>query len=129
MEEKRSFIKKGDIIIIGVIALAIMGYFGYSAYMKSIAIPQGNTAIITIGNEHELEINLGEYTDGKSQTISMEQYGVPVNFLLENESIRFVDVVCPDHLCEQFGAISADFDIAVCMPNQVAVTIRAPEEN
>ena len=40
-----------------------------------------------------------------------------------DHKIRFVNVTCPDHLCEGFGFISLPTQTAVCMPNRVSVLI------
>ena len=46
-----------------------------------------------------------------------------VHFEIQNHQIRFVNVECPDHLCEKFGFLSHPRETAVCMPNRVSVTI------
>lgn len=50
-------------------------------------------------------------------------HGVPVSFEVKDGAIRFVDVDCPDHLCERTGFVSTDGETAVCMPNRVAVVV------
>jgi hypothetical protein len=54
--------------------------------------------------------------------------GVPVKFELYHRQIRFIDVQCPDKLCEGFGFIGEPTQTAVCMPNRVSVTILSAEE-
>lgn len=58
--------------------------------------------------------------------ISLAELGVdkPVYFELYKSQIRFVDVDCPDKLCEGFGFIGLPTQTAVCAPNRVAVMIR-----
>ncbi len=128
MEEKKSFAKKSDYLIITIVAI-IAAFFALWFYMPMGNSPSGeNIAVVTINSEEIMRIDLGHYY-GEAERISlMEEYGVPVNFLLEEGSIRFIDVTCPDHLCELYGAISHEYDIAVCMPNLTAVTIEATTE-
>ncbi len=59
--------------------------------------------------------------------LSMRELGVdvPVFFELAQGRIRFVDVGCPDKLCEGFGWLEHAGESAVCMPNRVSVTIIA----
>lgn len=54
-----------------------------------------------------------------------EEYNVPVSFEVRSGAIRFVDVDCPDHICEQAGFLSTDGQTAVCMPNRVTVIVVA----
>ena len=37
--------------------------------------------------------------------------------------IRFINSVCPDHVCEGFGWLSKEEDKAVCAPARVVVSI------
>lgn len=53
----------------------------------------------------------------------VQELGVPVSFEVKDGAIRFVDVTCPDHICEKTGFISTEGQTAVCMPNKTAVTI------
>lgn len=57
--------------------------------------------------------------------LSMRELGmdVPVFFELLDGRIRFVDVGCPDKLCEGFGWLDSAGESAVCMPNRVSVTV------
>lgn len=61
----------------------------------------------------------------ESVRLSMRELGVdvPVYFELADGRIRFVDVDCPDKLCEGFGWLDSAGEIAVCMPNRVSVTV------
>lgn len=66
-----------------------------------------------------------DLTDNQEGIIPMSQLGVdvPVSFEVKDHKIRFVNVTCPDHLCEGFGFISLPTQTAVCMPNRVSVLI------
>jgi len=50
---------------------------------------------------------------------------LPVTFEVKDGRIRFIDSVCPDHLCEGFGWLGGetDFDIAICMPAGITVQV------
>ena len=58
--------------------------------------------------------------------VSLVELGVdkPVYFELYKSQIRFIDVDCPDKLCEGFGFIGLPTQTAVCLPNRIAVMIR-----
>ena len=55
-----------------------------------------------------------------------EEYGVPVDFEIRDGRVRFINVECPDHICEKTGFIGTDGQAAVCMPNKTAVVITMP---
>lgn len=79
-------------------------------------------AEVTIQGEKVLEIPLGEKEASKIWSFQ-EEFGVPVSLERDGERIRFVDVECPDHICEKTGWISMAYQSAVCMPNRTVVTV------
>lgn len=50
-----------------------------------------------------------------------------MSFEVKEGAIRFVDVDCPDHICEDEGFVSLEGQTAVCMPNRVALSIYGSE--
>jgi hypothetical protein len=52
-----------------------------------------------------------------------DKYHVPVHLETDHGRIRFVDVDCPDHICENTGWLSLEYQSAVCMPNRTVVTV------
>ncbi len=73
-----------------------------------------------------------EIVEGAVQYIPLDTDGVysiqgarlPVTLEVQDGRIRFIGSVCPDHLCEQFGWVQAEYDRAVCLPAGVAVTVQ-----
>ena len=54
-----------------------------------------------IDGKEVMRLNLLEETD---RIFSLEEdYGIPVSFQIEGHRIRFVQVTCPDHICEKCG--------------------------
>ena len=76
----------------------------------------------TIQGEKVLEIPLGEKEVPQMWSLQ-EEFGVPVFLERDGGRIRFVDVDCPDHICEKTGWISMAYQSAVCMPNRTVVTV------
>ena len=66
-------------------------------------------------------LDLADYQ--QSRIIPLSQLGVdlPVSFELKDHKIRFVNVTCPDHLCEQTGWCQNPGDRAVCLPNRTSL--------
>ena len=81
---------------------------------------EGAKAIVDInykGKMDRMEIPLS-----KDDTYSI-QTNLPVTLIVENGEIYFSNSQCPDHLCEGFGRISYDGDMASCLPAGVIVVI------
>lgn len=43
---------------------------------------------------------------------------------VKDGAVRFVDSVCPDHICENTGWLRLEGEAAVCAPAGVAVTVQ-----
>lgn len=82
----------------------------------------GGTAVVFLDSAEIMALPLREDDDYRIDL--MPEYGVPVSLEVKGGGIRYVDVTCPDHICEKTGIISAEGQTAVCMPNGVAVVIR-----
>lgn len=72
------------------------------AWILRIFWPTGDEliAVVTVEGEKVMEIPLSEI-EGTVQWSLLEEYGVPVHLQAEKGRIRFVDVECPDHICEK----------------------------
>lgn len=86
-------------------------------------------AIITVDGTEYARIPL---KDAEDQIFSVEATentpAKPVSFEIKDHKIRFIQVTCPDHLCEQTGWCSKPGERAVCMPNRTAVVCYAENE-
>ncbi len=80
----------------------------------------GLYAQVTVQGEAVMEIPLDQETEIWDL---WEDYGVPVQLERDQGRIRFINVECPDHICEKTGWLSMAHQSAVCMPNRTVVTI------
>lgn len=85
----------------------------------------GNVAQVYIDGNLVRSLSL---SGGNTRVDLQGEYGVPVSLELEGGRICFVDVTCPDHLCEKTGFIYTEGQTAVCMPNRVAVVIEGAQK-
>ncbi|MCI9405926.1 MAG: NusG domain II-containing protein [Oscillospiraceae bacterium] len=125
MEEKRSFqLKKTDWAIIGVLLVLAVGSWLF--YRISYQPPkEQNLAVIMVDGKEWMQLNLLEEAD---RTFSLkESCGIPVSFQIKDHKIRFIEVDCPDHICENAGFLSMEGQTAVCMPNRVSLSIYGDE--
>ncbi len=114
-QQKRKIISKGGIIVLLiVIVVSVLIWWMFSKKDDSI----GTAQIMLDGNV----VKLIDLSTAKDTTFTLENCE-NVHFEIQNHQIRFVNVECPDHLCEKFGFLSHPGETAVCMPNRVSVTI------
>lgn len=114
------FFKKSDLLLLGVLVALAVGLFVYFRWGKASG-GQNVVAVATIG------YGAGQTT----QTIPLHKEGItyidnaslPVQLEVKDGAIRFVNSVCPDHKCENFGWLRQEGDWAACIPGAVSVTI------
>lgn len=124
-KKTRRFITGRDIMIIAVVLLIAAAALWY---MRSSAAKEGNIAIITVNGNEIMRLNLAEYQTKTERISLIDEYHVPVSFEIAEGGIRFVDVDCPDHLCEAMGVCREEYEMAVCLPNATLVAVYTPED-
>lgn len=83
-------------------------------------------AVITVDGEEIERIPLAQ---AENKTFSIEEKtGKPVSFEIQNKAIRFIQVDCPDHLCEKSGWCKEPGQRAICMPNRTALICYSAKE-
>ena len=91
-------------------------------------ILQPHTSAGRIPSDKGYRFYVDHLMEEKDRIFSLEEdYGVPVSFQIENHKIRFVQVTCPDHICENAGLLSMEGQSAVCMPNRTSLSIYGEE--
>lgn len=79
-------------------------------------------AVVMVDGETKMKLPLSSVQE-KVRISLQEEYGVPVSLEMESGRIRFIDVECPDHLCEKSGWLVERHQSAVCMPNRTVVSV------
>lgn len=114
---KSKFAKKTDVIAIVVLLLLAGGIWLWYANK-----PAGPVATVTFADGRAPQSI--ELAQDATYTFSGDQ-GLTVTLIVEDQTIRFADSRCPDHLCEGFGRLSQEGDYAICMPAGVSVNLYA----
>jgi hypothetical protein len=109
------FIKKGDFIVIAVIAAAVIILSLLGAADKSKPIAE-----ISVNGEIVHTLDLRSVTE-RVEIAPNDEYNILI--VAENGSIRFEHSDCEDKLCVSSGNLSKSGDIAVCLPAKTVVTV------
>lgn len=118
-------LKKGDLIIIVILAVAVISWFGINKLGESKderqAVIEKNgdvyrTIVIEAGMEQQ-DIHI-ELEDGRYIDIVVDEKGAYVE-----------DVICPDKVCQKTGVVSRVGQSIVCLPNKVVVYIEGEAES
>ncbi|MCI2047218.1 MAG: NusG domain II-containing protein [Faecalibacterium sp.] len=100
-----------------ILALAAV-LFGWR-YWRNAASGAALEAKLTYGDDNTvLEIPLDKAAD---YDVDTGYYTVHIR--VENGAARFVNSPCPDHICENYGWISAEDQSAICMPAHAVLMI------
>lgn len=98
------------------LAAAVCILAGFFLYRPREGTP---VAVISVDGAELRRIDLRQAEEG---TFSIQaETGKPVSFEIREGRIRFVDVTCPDHVCEKAGWCGAPGERAVCMPNRTTL--------
>ena len=108
--------KKNMVFVLGVLAVAAALFF--------LARPggAGGAARVDIAGGGTVRLALSQ--DG---TYPIEGAALPVTLEVKDGAVRFVNSVCPDHICENAGYLSMEGQTAVCMPNRTSLSIYGEE--
>ena len=75
------------------------------------------------------EIERIPLSQAENKTFSIQgKTGKPVSFEIQDQAIRFIQVDCPDHLCEKAGWCKEPGQRAICMPNRTALICYSSKE-
>ena len=115
------FAKRWDLwVLVGVLLLAGLLWLFFTTGKNESGMVE-----ITIGQGKYQQIR--EISLEKDRVIRIEAK-LPVELEIKNGQIRFINSVCPDHDCENFGSLSHEGDWAACLPAEVVVrVVKEPE--
>ena len=113
--QKRKLFRKGDLWLLAVLALLILGGFWFFSTK-----PAGGRAVVRQDGAVLTTVDLSAVQ--APYTIDT-QGDYPATLLIEPDGVSFQTASCPDKLCVRTGKISQVGQTAVCLPARLSVTI------
>ena len=110
---KADFILCVTVLIAALLALLLSGRYNTAG--------EPLRAEVTVDGEPYAVYKLSDYS-GTAQSIVIDT-SPRTRLVLEDETIRFADSLCPDRTCEKCGRLKSRGDTAVCLPARVCVKI------
>ena len=117
-------LKKGDMILFGVIIIIIASAFLISNLSHDNSA--GKTAEIIHNGKVLRTFDLNSITKSEDIAIDDKYHNV---IRVEQGKIRFLESTCPDQICVKTGWLTNNGDIAVCLPNQAIIKITGKADN
>jgi len=114
------WLRWGDYILIGLIAVI--------AVLLLLAVPRlaagsAAAAVILIDNQEVQEIPLEQLMQPGGTALTA--HGYHYRLAWEDGRIRIAEADCPDQICVQTGWVSHPGQLAVCVPGQLILKLRA----
>ncbi|MBZ4665281.1 NusG domain II-containing protein [Mahella sp.] len=114
--------KKGDRILLLVIAVAVMVGYGVLYYRDNISDVKAAGAVIKIGDEIYREIPASRMQEDDIFTVEIAGGGYNT-IEVSAGRIRVKDADCTDRICVNTGWIDKPGEIIVCLPHKLTVQI------
>jgi len=115
MNDSIKIFRKADVFLIALMILsAVLLIFIFIA-------TAGEAGYVRVSADGEVFLFSLEEHEGQEIEI-ITAHGTNTIFI-ENGTARIAAASCPDHLCVNWGAISATWHVLTCRPNYVAVTL------
>lgn len=116
--------KKGDILLIAIILLSIISYFGIKLIYKD----NDDKVIVILINSKEYEkIYMKDLNEKRNIHIDLDS-GKFIDITADKNGVYVSDVTCPDRICVKTGVINKVGQSIVCLPNKVQVYIEGSEK-
>jgi hypothetical protein len=117
--------KKGDLVIVLILAAAVISWYGINNLNK----PEDERQIVIEVNGDIYKVIAVE-AGMKQQEIHIELgNGKYIDIIVDEKGAYVKDVICPDKICQKTGLISRAGQSIVCLPNKVVVYVEGKAES
>jgi len=120
MQSARTILKKGDIVLIGILLfLFIMSFFLLQHFRQA-----GSLVTVSVNNQPLYSLSLSEEKD---ITISGPLGNTHLR-ISENE-VWITEAPCPHKICKKMGKIGRAGEIIVCIPNKIFIQVEGNQDS
>lgn len=117
--------KKGDLIIIVILAVALISWFIIN---NPGTVENERQIVIETNGDLYKAITMEEGMEQQEFHIELEN-GKYIDIVVDENGAYVKDVICPDKVCQKTGLINRVGQSIVCLPNRVVVYIEGQEES
>lgn len=111
--------KKSTILNIIFTVVILVAALGLLLWQRTRTPAESTQAQLTYGdNNTVMDIPLN-----KDETYTVDTGYLTVTIQVQDGQARFINSVCPDHVCENYGWISVEDQQAVCVPGHAVLMI------
>ncbi|MDO4788658.1 MAG: NusG domain II-containing protein [Johnsonella sp.] len=107
-------LKKMELLFV----LCILAVSSLFILYSKLSAKSGRAALLTYGEGREERIPLD-----KEAVYDFESNGYAIHISVKNQAAAFISSSCPDHICEHYGYLSKEGEIAVCLPAKATLSI------
>jgi hypothetical protein len=119
--KEKAFVKRNDIILIGVLLIIAAGAFFYFNNNRK----EGDKVVVTIDGKFYKEFPL----DKDIETDIEVPGGGSNHLVIEKGYADITAASCPDELCVHQKSIHSDKESIICLPNKVVVEVKGDTES
>lgn len=116
--------KKGDILLVAIVLLSAISYFGIKLIYKD---ADDKVIVIAINGKEYEKIIMKDINEKRQIHIDLDS-GKFIDITADKNGVYVSDVVCPDKICVKTGVIDKVGQSIVCLPNKVQVYIEGSEK-
>jgi len=116
--------KKGDLIVVVILVVAVIGWFGINQLGRSKAETQ---AVIEVNGSIYKTVPIASGMKQKKVHIELDN-NRHIDIVVDENGAFVEDVVCPDKICQKTGVVNKVGQSIVCLPNKVVVYIDGEAE-
>ena len=116
--------KKGDIIVVIILAVAVISWFGINKIYEA---KSDRRVVIETGGTLYETVPLKAGMEQKKIHIELEN-DRHIDIVIDENGAYVEDVLCPDKIIQKTGVKKTAGESIVCLPNKVVIYIEGEEE-
>lgn len=116
--------KKGDIIIVVILIVAAISWYGVNMLNES---KDERQIVIEVNGQEYQSIPMDKGMKPQDIHIELEN-GKYIDFRIDENGAYVTDVICPDKVCQKTGVVDKVGQNIVCLPNKVIAYVEGKAE-